>query len=190
MKIVVAGGTGFIGRPLCESLALKGHQVTVLSRFPREAQSVLGPSITIVGWDGLTFGAMERVLEGTDALINLAGEPIAEERWTDARKQLLRDSRISTTRHLVHTLSRVTNRPRTLINASGIGYYGARETGLLTEDSRAGSGFLADLCVGWEDGDGTGERRRGSSPNAPPVPFLPGRPGGARKPMGLLDSPL
>jgi hypothetical protein len=150
MKIVVAGGTGFIGQRLCESLAVQGHQVTVLSRFPREAHSVLGPSITIVGWDGLTFGAMKRVLEGTDAVINLAGEPIAEERWNDARKQLLRDSRVSITRQLIHTLSRVTNRPRTLINASAIGYYGPREAVPVTEETRPGHGFLADLCVAWE----------------------------------------
>jgi len=150
MKVVIAGGSGFIGRQLCESLVHDGHQVTVLSRNPREARSILHPAATIVEWDGLTLGPWERTLEGSDAVINLCGEPVADARWTEDRKQTLRMSRIGTTRLLVQGLSRVSSRPRTLINASGIGYYGPRDPMPVTEETQAGSDFLADLCVAWE----------------------------------------
>src|SRR5712691_4332573 len=150
MKIVVAGGTGFIGRPLCRSLALHGHHVTVLSRSPALAHPSLVSAVTLVEWDGTTRGPWERALEGTDALINLSGEPIAEGRWTAARKQALRESRVGTTRLLVQTLSRLSSKPRILINASAIGYYGPRDSTPVTEEAPPGSDFLADLCVHWE----------------------------------------
>ena len=150
MKIVLAGGTGFIGRQLCRSLALHGHHVTVLSRSPEHAHPSLVPAVTLVGWDGATRGPWERTLDSADALINLSGEPIAEGRWTAARKQALRESRIGTTRLLVQTLSRLSSKPRTLINASAIGYYGPRDSTPVTEETPPGSDFLAHLCVDWE----------------------------------------
>lgn len=150
MKIVVAGGTGFIGRQLCQSLAQHGHHITVLSRSPEQAHPSLITAVTLVGWDGATRGPWERSLEGADALINLSGEPIAEGRWTAARKQALRESRIGTTRLLVQTLSYLSTKPHTLINASAIGYYGPRDSTPVTEETPPGSDFLADLCVNWE----------------------------------------
>jgi hypothetical protein len=89
-------------------------------------------------------------LEGADALINLSGEPIANGRWTAACKQALRESRIGTTRLLVQTLSRLSSKPRTLINASAVGYYGPRDPTPVTEETTPGSDFLANLCVDWE----------------------------------------
>src|SRR2546422_11152868 len=112
MKIVVAGGTGFIGRQLCQSLALHGHHVTVLSRSPAQARPNVVPAVTLVEWGGATRGPWERTLVGADALINLSGEPIAEGRWTATRKQALRESRIGTTRLLIQTLSRLSSKPR------------------------------------------------------------------------------
>lgn len=150
MRIVVAGATGFIGRPLCRFLVEEGHQVTALSRAPEKACAHLPPTVAIVGWDGATRGPWERSLEGAGALINLSGEPIAEGRWTAARKQTLRESRIGTTRLLVQTLSRLSSKPRTLINASAIGYYGPRDSTPVTEETPPGSDFLAHLCVDWE----------------------------------------
>ncbi|HEV8540211.1 MAG TPA: TIGR01777 family oxidoreductase [Nitrospiraceae bacterium] len=150
MRIVVAGATGFIGRPLCRFLVEKGHQVTALSRTPEKSRAHLPPTVAIVGWDGLTTGPWERTLVGADALINLSGEPIAEGRWTAARKQTLRESRIGTTRLLVQALSRLSSKPRTLINASAIGYYGPRDPTPVTEETKPGSDFLAGLCVDWE----------------------------------------
>ncbi|MEK6670690.1 MAG: TIGR01777 family oxidoreductase [Nitrospirota bacterium] len=150
MNIVVSGGTGFIGRPLCAALSQDGHLVTLLTRRREEAQRSCGPTITDVEWNGREAGAWEHCLDGADAVINLAGAPIADGRWTDARKRLLTESRVLSTRLLVETLSRRSSKPRTLISASGIGYYGASDDRVLDEGAAQGQGFLADLCLAWE----------------------------------------
>lgn len=151
MRIVVAGGTGFIGRALCRTLATTGHQVTVLSRTPsREAKHTRASAAVTVGWDGAQPGLWERALEGADAVVNLAGEPIAKARWSSARKHTLRTSRIGTTRLLVQAMSRCRNKPGILVNASGIGIYGPCDDQIVTERSPAGSGFLAELAKDWE----------------------------------------
>ncbi len=149
MRIVVSGGTGFIGRPLCASLCQEGHQVTLLTRRI-EAQWPCGSTVTAVEWNGREAGAWEQCLEGADAVINLAGAPIADGRWTDARKRLFTESRILSTHLLVEAMSRCTSKPSTLINASGIGYYGASDDRVLDEGAARGEGFLADLCLAWE----------------------------------------
>ncbi len=150
MHIVVTGGTGFIGRPLYASFIQEGHRVTLLTRRKEEAQRSCGPTVTTVEWNGKEAGAWEHSLEGADAVINLAGAPIADVRWTDARKQLLTESRVLTTRLLVEALSRRSSKPGTLISASGIGYYGASDDCVLDEGAARGRGFLADLCLQWE----------------------------------------
>ena len=150
MQIVVAGGTGFIGRPLCASLYQEGHRVSLLTRGKEEAQRSCGSTVTAVEWNGREAGAWEHCLEGADAVINLAGAPIADERWTDAHKRLLTESRVLTTRLLVEALSRRSLKPRVLISASGIGYYGASDDRVLDERAARGQGFLADLCLAWE----------------------------------------
>ena len=151
MKIMIAGGTGFIGRHLCERLTNASHEVTVLSRNAASAQCHLPKNVTITEWNGLAWGALEQALDGKDAIINLVGEPIADARWTRSRKQLLLNSRIDTTRLLIDAISRMSKRPTTLINASGIGFYGPQETTIVDEASSAGEGFLSDLCVSWEN---------------------------------------
>lgn len=150
MQIVVAGGTGFIGRPLCALLCQEGHRVTLLTRRREEAQRSCGSTVTAVEWNGREAGSWEHCLDGTDAVINLAGAPIADCRWTEARKRWLTESRILTTRLLAEAMSRRTSKPRTLVSASGIGYYGASEDRVLDEDAARGEGFLADLCLAWE----------------------------------------
>jgi uncharacterized protein (TIGR01777 family) len=150
MNIVIAGGTGFIGRALCASLGLDGHQVSLLTRRREEVQQSGGSAVTVIEWNGRGAGTWERCLDGADAVINLAGAPIADGRWTDARKRLLTDSRVLTTRSLIEALSRCSPKPRTLINASGIGYYGASDDHVLNEGAQRGHGFLADLCLAWE----------------------------------------
>ena len=149
MQIVVTGGTGFIGRPLCASLCQDGHRVTLLTRRI-ETQWPCGSTVTAVEWNGREAGAWEKCLDGADAVINLAGAPIADGRWNDVRKQLLMDSRVLSTRLLVEALSRCSSKPRTLINASGIGYYGSSDDHVLDEGAARGQGFLADLCLAWE----------------------------------------
>lgn len=150
MNIVVTGGTGFIGRPLCASLCQEGHRVTLLTRRKDETQRSFGSAITAIEWDGKKAGTWEHCLDGADAVINLAGAPIADGRWTDARKRLLTESRVFATRLLVEALSRCASKPRMLISASGIGYYGASDDRVLDEGAAQGQGFLADLCLTWE----------------------------------------
>lgn len=155
MHVVMTGGTGFIGRALCMSLSRKGHRVTLLTRKGQAASRLVGPSVTTVEWNGRDSGAWEERLEGADAIINLAGAPLADARWTHARKRLLTDSRVQLTRRLVEAISRRSAKPRVLISASGIGYYGPSDERVLSESAPQGEGFLADLCVAWE-----GEARR------------------------------
>ena len=150
MNIVVTGGTGFIGKALCCSLVGEGHRVSVLTRRPDQPSAKGDGPITWVCWNGRDQGPWEQALEGADAVINLAGAPIADARWTDARKQLLTDSRVLTTRLLVGALSRCSTKPGTFISASGIGYYGASDDRRLDEGAAHGQGFLADLCLAWE----------------------------------------
>ncbi|MGH7182368.1 MAG: TIGR01777 family oxidoreductase [Nitrospiraceae bacterium] len=147
---MVTGGTGFIGRHLCASLCQGRHRVTTLTRRREEAQRLCGSAVTAVEWNGRETGVWEHCLEGADAVVNLAGAPIADGRWTDARKRLLSESRVLTTRLLVEAISRRTSKPHTLISASGIGYYGASDDRVLDECAARGEGFLADLCLAWE----------------------------------------
>ena len=150
MQIVVAGGTGFIGRPLCALLCQEGHQVILLTRRREEAQRSCGSTVTAVEWNGREAGTWEHCLEGADAVINLAGAPIADGCWTESRKRWLTESRLLTTRLLAEALSRRTSKPHTLVNASGIGYYGASDDRVLDESAPRGEGFLPDLCLAWE----------------------------------------
>jgi uncharacterized protein len=142
MRILIAGGTGFLGAALQDHLRRLGHTVTVLTRRPRAAgQQAWTP-------DGST-GPWIAALDGTDAVVNLAGEGIADARWTATRKGALRSSRLLPTRSLVAAI-RGAQHPPALLNASGVGYYGDRGGELVTEDTAAGTDFLADLCVEWE----------------------------------------
>jgi len=147
MNIVVTGGTGFIGHALVEELARAGHDVVVLSRRPHSATQ---SQVRYVEWDARSVGPWQQAVAAADALVNLAGEPIAEGRWTTARKRILVESRILATRLLVDALA---TRPRplpVLISASGIGYYGPQDDRALDERSPLGEGFLAQLSAAWE----------------------------------------
>lgn len=148
MKIVVSGGTGFIGRPLCRLLIEQGHEVSVLSRHrnPKATDS----RATMMYWDGCTRGTWERALVGANAVINLAGAPIADRRWTSKLKKALLESRVGTTRLLVDAFSTLSQAPGILINGSAIGYYGPRDDQPLRETAEPGSGFLTELCRRWE----------------------------------------
>ena len=161
MKIVIAGGTGFLGSPLAEVYAEEGHDVRVLTRSlpPGEARHESGtgmPGVTRVGWapDGsenaTAAAALTTVVDDADAVINLAGESLGGKRWTAQRKAQLRDSRIHPARALVSAIRSAARPPRVLVNASGAGYYGAAGDEPKTEDSPAGTDFLAQLCEDWE----------------------------------------
>ncbi len=149
MKIIVAGGTGFIGQHVCQILIENQHDVIVLSRNPAQARAHSNQKVSFVDWNALTH-EIEQNIEGAEAYINLAGAPIADARWTPARKQTLLDSRVVTTRRLVEAIERLTVKPKILINASGIGFYGAADNVSMNESSLQGQGFLAELCQQWE----------------------------------------
>ena len=151
MKVVIIGGTGFIGRNIAPLLVTRGHSVTILTRHPHGA-AVAGGDVRVRDWDPSDGRTLEQPLEGQDAVINLAGAPVAEGRWTPARKDVLRASRIETTRTIVTALSDLSEpvRPKILINASGIGVYGIETANGVDETQGPGTGFLAGLCVEWE----------------------------------------
>ena len=150
MNIVVAGGTGFIGQALCAALLHGGHRVSLLTRHAGQVLPQPDAHMNLVEWNARDTGPWEEILEGADAVINLAGAPIADARWTDERKRLLTESRVLTTRLLVRALSCRSSKPRVFISASGIGYYGPSDDRLLDEGAARGTGFLADLCLAWE----------------------------------------
>ncbi len=143
-RVVVAGGTGLVGRALVKTLVARGAEVAVLTRRPGTA--VLPPGAKALGWEHPALA-----LEGADAVFNLAGEGIADRRWTASRKRALLQSRVAPTEDLVAALAACTRRPSVLVNASAIGYYGARPDDTpVSEASPAGAGFLPELCQAWE----------------------------------------
>lgn len=143
LHIAVTGATGFIGSALVPYLTAQGHHVTRLVR-----RSASGPDE--IPWDP-SRGALEAGrLEGMDAVINLAGENIAAGRWTPAQKEKIRRSRIDGTRLLSETLAGLANKPKVMVSASAIGYYGSRDDDEVDEDTPPGDGFLPDVCQAWE----------------------------------------
>jgi uncharacterized protein (TIGR01777 family) len=147
MKILMTGASGLVGSALAPMLVNAGHTVCRLVRpGQREEQGAAGFAVT---WDPST-GELGGAAVGPDAVINLAGAPIADGRWTAARKELLRSSRVKTTRAMVAALAKMNARPRVLISASATGIYGSRGDELLTEESTPGGDFLAELARDWE----------------------------------------
>ncbi|MCF5938507.1 TIGR01777 family oxidoreductase, partial [Xanthomonas perforans] len=142
MHLLITGGTGFIGQALCPALLQAGHQVSVLTRDPHRAKRILPGTAAVHTLDGVQ----------ADAVINLAGEPLAAGRWTDARKQRFRQSRLGITRQLHDWIAQqpAAQRPSVLISGSAVGYYGERGDTALTEAEPAGDDFSALLCRDWE----------------------------------------
>ena len=145
MKILITGGTGLIGRALCRPLLDAGHQLTVLSRKPGSVKRKCGDAVEAISslsqWDD------KRVF---DAVINLAGEPIVDARWTESCKKKLWDSRVTLTEELVKRIRLATHKPAVLLSGSAIGYYGDRGDEILDESSDAANDFAAELCQAWE----------------------------------------
>jgi uncharacterized protein len=144
MKILISGSSGLIGAAATTALKSDGHNVVHLVRPGKTANP------GDVQWDPMRATVDVAALEGIDIVIHLSGAGIADSRWTEERKQLIRSSRIDTTRVLVDSLSRLKQKPRVLIVASAIGYYGSRGDEILTESSATGTDFLALVCRDWE----------------------------------------
>jgi len=172
MRILVTGGTGFIGGALVQALRQRGDEPVIVSRRP---------SATAVGWD-----AIEHEVARADAIVHLAGEPIADSRWTEARKQRIRESRIQPTERIARAVEQASPRPRVLVSASAVGIYGMREDDrVLDEKSPAGDGFLAQLAVAWES---KADRARDAGVRVvhPRIGIVLGRGGGA---LGRMVAP-
>jgi len=176
MKIVIAGSSGLVGTALTDSLLRDGHTVVRLQRSGSGAKKENGKSggrtdrvagraaqkrdsgkIIDIAWnpntcdlEGEPFGAEQEKVEGSDALVNLAGASISDETWSAERKAVLRSSRVHITRELVCSLEKLEDGPKTIVSASAIGYYGNRGDEALTEESKPGDDFLARLALEWE----------------------------------------
>ena len=150
MRIVIAGGTGFLGSALAAHLAANSHHVVILTRQPRSVDPGR-PRITFEHWspDGHS-GSWAKALDQADAVVNLAGESIAARRWSTAQKQRIRDSRLLATHSLTAAMREVSRPPRVFISGSAVGYYGDRGNETLTEASAPGTDFLAGVCKDWE----------------------------------------
>src|SRR5439155_6072724 len=148
MKILVTGSSGLVGTALVSALARAGHTVCRLVR-PQSAGRDGAKEGFAVAWNPAT-GELGGAGVAADAVVNLAGASIADGRWTNQKKVLLRSSRIDTTRALVEALAKMNARPSVLVSASAIGYYGDRGDEALTEESKAGTDFLAGLAQKWE----------------------------------------
>ena len=157
MRLLLIGCSGFIGKELVPLLLKGGHHLTILSRKPINNFNPILDTEKLVrlkfesteqrSWEDKTFlDALKKV----DGIINLAGEPIAEKRWSESHCQKIKNSRLQTTNNLIKTLSKIKKSPKVLINGSAIGYYGTSSNQQLTEDSPSGNDFLANLCNEWE----------------------------------------
>lgn len=142
MRVVVSGASGLIGGAVARRLEADGHQVSRLTRSPASAADI--------SWDPAAGQIDSERLEGHDAVVHLAGEPLAAERWNAAHKARIFDSRVAGTNLLTTALAGLASPPHVIVSGSAVGYYGSRGDEILTEDSGPGSGFLADVVKEWE----------------------------------------
>ncbi|MCI0338529.1 MAG: TIGR01777 family oxidoreductase [Acidobacteria bacterium] len=148
MKLLVTGATGLIGRAICQRLASEGHQIVVLSRRPESARFL--SEGRVFGWNPEHGPPSAEVWDGVEAVIHLAGESVAASRWTDEQKRRIRDSRVRGTRHLVDGLIDLADRPKVMVSASAVGFYGDRGDEQIDERSANGEGFLCEVSEQWE----------------------------------------
>jgi len=157
MRIIIAGGTGLIGRALADSLAADGHQVSLLSRNPQYAKA-LPKGVKVEKWDARTPAGWGRLVDGADAVVNLAGESIGGEnlfaiffkRWSSRQKRRILESRQHAGQAVVQAIEEARQKPKALIQASAVGYYGVANTEPLDEDAPPGHDFQARVCWDWE----------------------------------------
>ncbi len=149
MRVLVTGATGLIGRELCSSLRQEGHRVVALSRSPDTTRGLAADEVH--KWEPMSGPPPAEALNEMDAVVHLVGEPIADRRWTDSQKKLIRDSRVLSTRNLVEGLRCSGPRPSALISGSAVGFYGDRGDEQLDETASMGRGFMSEICRDWED---------------------------------------
>jgi len=155
VRLLLLGCSGFVGRELVPTLLERGHQLTLVSRRPKPFPSLASDRLLTLeldpadpaSWEQASLG---QALAEAEGVVNLAGEPIAERRWTPEHRQLLLSSRVETTRLLVAAMARLPQPPAVLVNGSAVGYYGTADSGPCGETTPAGSDFLGQLCRQWE----------------------------------------
>jgi uncharacterized protein (TIGR01777 family) len=145
MRILITGASGLVGKALTPFLEADGHEVRPLVRF------ATGYGSNAIEWSPERYSIALSRIENFDAVIHLAGESIAEGRWTEEKKKRIKESRVKGTRLISESLASLNNRPKILLSASAIGYYGSRGDEVLTEESAPGNDFLAKVCVEWEE---------------------------------------
>jgi uncharacterized protein len=155
MRLLLLGCSGFVGRELVPYLLELGHELTLVSRQTQPFPALVSERLSTLQLDPAQQASWQheglvQALAAAEGVVNLAGEPIAEKRWTDAHRQLLLDSRVATTTHLVEAMAGLAHPPQVLVNASAVGYYGTSSTARCSETSRAGQDVLADICQRWE----------------------------------------
>ena len=149
MRIVVIGGTGFIGTSLVKALLERGDEITILTRSPH-ALHESNPKIHYSAWNPQDEMSLIREIDASDAVVNLAGEPLIGKRWTPKQKQRILKSRVNAAQIVARSIKEAVRKPQVLINASAVGYYGPHENEPLTEEARPGNDFLSDVCKAWE----------------------------------------
>ena len=150
MRVLVTGGTGLIGSALVRSLLEDDSEVVVLTRSPERTQAAVPSDVRLQKWDGVSTDGWGHLASDVDAIVNLAGEGIADGRWTAARKERIRESRINAGMALVAAIGEAETKPKVLIQSSAVGFYGPRHDETLTEDASPGTDFLAQVCFDWE----------------------------------------
>ncbi len=150
MKVAITGATGFVGSRLVEKLLARGDQVIIFTRNAHTTSFPQSAAVQVVQYQPLESGDWQTALASCTAVVNLAGEPIAEQRWTAEQKKIILDSRQIGTQKIVEAIQQAESKPQVLINASAIGYYGVSATAKFDESSPAGSDFLAEVCQKWE----------------------------------------
>lgn len=149
MRVLITGGSGLIGRALAPKLVEAGHSVVLLSRNPDRLED-LGEGVTAEGWDGRTTLGWGPLVDGDAAIINLAGENLADGRWTEDRKRRILESRVDSTRAVSEAVLKARSKPAVLLQGSAVGYYGPHEGEAVPETAPPGDDFLAQVCVAWE----------------------------------------
>ncbi|MES1245527.1 MAG: TIGR01777 family oxidoreductase [Acidobacteriota bacterium] len=149
MRVVITGGTGLIGRALARHLGAAGYDAVVLTRSLSRT-GPLPPGVRAEQWDGLSGKSWSHLLDGETAIVHLAGEGIADGRWTEERKRKIRDSRVLSGKAVLEAIQSAPARPKALLQGAAVGYYGPRGDDEVVEGQPPGHGFLADLCVDWE----------------------------------------
>ncbi|MCI0706702.1 MAG: TIGR01777 family oxidoreductase [Ignavibacteriae bacterium] len=151
MKIVVAGGSGFLGSALLAKLTATGHTVILLTRNPHAQARTIPDTVQKVQWDAKTIGDWAKSIDGADAVVNLTGESIGGKRWSKTQKEILISSRVDSTKAIVEAIRQANTKPKVLVNQSAVGYYGNVPDGNVEENHPPGNDFLAEICQRWEE---------------------------------------